>query len=63
MEQKLTLTLESFRACEAAEGPATGRAGISGLSSLPHNLDYHSFVVTFLFIIPFFLIHVRDSCL
>ena len=31
MEQKLTLTLESFRACEAAEGPAPGWAGGAGV--------------------------------
>lgn len=30
MEQKQTLTLESFRACEAAEGPAPGWAGGAG---------------------------------
>lgn len=34
MEQKLTLTLESFRACEAAEGPAPGWAGEQGVRSL-----------------------------
>ena len=30
VEQRLTLILESFRACEAAEGPAPGWAGGAG---------------------------------